>query len=566
MCPHNGKNQTTRLFKYSFFSLLLAYLTFIGQVNLPSAHPFFDYVAIRDTGTTISTVFSWSLRGLLNLFCVAMDHYQGPLQYLVLNFYFLLIGDLFPLNPSLMQLPNTVFVFVTTIFAYLLGRKLHSSKMGYCCALAFALSPWLITCLRGPGYFVALSCLLQFAILYFYVSFMIDPASKLYKIAAPASLSLYFLTGLDWPIFLIAFTLMVVMSTKLTVVLRNVYNIFPLFIVTLQIAWLIFLFIGGGDNYGQSMITKPFHKSLDYIPSIRLILGHTFSGWGLQAFLATGTLLLYINRERKQLLHRGVSQSVMFGMIVWFALAGFVLVKTSLSPVYVYVAGVPTAFLAGMGLAKMKRTLLFALITIMVLSQFFIFSLFKERGPYATNYFPEGQDGRHVMAAACFLIEKRPDLLTNDKMAFLPRNIAPNVNQYARGQNRIIIMPQHFPVLKHRIGFGSSTDILLNFVDTYLKKGTIEADWLILDSNLFSNDAPAREFWLSLRDDPNIQWISAFRESSGNILYIGEVKVGKWASITETPFYDTELLSATYEKRYDRLSFLKRNIDYLPHY
>ncbi len=565
-CSHNGANQTTRIFKYSFFALLLAYLTFIGQVNLPSAHYFLDAVAMRDTGITISTVFSWSLRGLFSLFCVAMDHVEGPLQYLIVNFYCHLIGDHFPLNPSLMQIPNTVFSFVTTIFAYLLGRKLHSYKMGYCCAIAFALSPWLIACMRVPWYFNTLSNLLQFAILYFYVSFMIDPTSKLHKIAAPVSLSLYFLTGVDWPIFLIAFALMVVMSTRLTDVLRNIYNIFPLFIVMIHIAWLIFLFIGD-DNYGHSILVHPFRLSLGYyFAPIRHILGFTISGWGLQAFLATGALLLYINRERKRLLHRGVTQCILLSMTVWFALAGFSIVKTSLNPQYVYVVGVPTAFLAGMGLAKMKRILVLALIAIMVSSQFLLLSLYKERAPYFTNYFPEGQDGRHVMAAAGFLIENRPDLLTDDKTAFLPRNIAPNVSQYARGQHRTVIMPQNFPELRHRIGFGSGTDILLNFVDAYQKEGTIQADWLILDSNLFSKNAPAREFWLRLRNDPGIQWISAFRESSGNILYIGEVKKGKWPSIKEIPFYDTELLSATYEKRYDRISFLKRNISYLPHY
>ena len=192
-----------------FFLIIFGLLFFLGRAGLPLAHDWLDAVAYRDTGTMFNYLASRP-DALRSLVLATLQHVEGPLPYIIVNMYCLAVGDMFPLNPSTMQLPNTIFAFLTVLFAFLTCKKLFSLRMAFYCAAAFALFPWLAHTIRLSEYWNTLSCMLHFSTFYFFACFMKEPDSLFYKIAAPTSLMLYILVFMDWPtlrILLIGFLL-----------------------------------------------------------------------------------------------------------------------------------------------------------------------------------------------------------------------------------------------------------------------------------------------------------------------------------------------------------------------
>ena len=215
-----------RLRTIAFFLLIFGLLFFLGRAGLPLAHEWLDPVAMRDTGTMFPYLASRP-DALRSLVLATLQHVEGPLQYIFINLYCLAVGDVFPLNPSTMQFPNTIFAFLASLFAFLICKKLFSLRMAFYCAAAFALFPWLAITIRVPWYFNTASCLLHFSTFYFFACFMKQPGSLFYKIAAPASLTLYLLTGLDWPTYIFCLLVFFFLSGSFRVVLRNPYNAIP---------------------------------------------------------------------------------------------------------------------------------------------------------------------------------------------------------------------------------------------------------------------------------------------------------------------------------------------------
>ena len=68
-------------------------------------------------------------------------------------------------------------------------------------------------------------------------------------------------------------------------------------------------------------------------------------------------------------------------------------------------------------------------------------------------------------------------------------------------------------------------------------------------------------FWW-FPNDPNVRRIARFREENGEEIYIGEVSKGMGNPADEAPLMDVKSLSDRYEAKYDRISFLKNNIEY----
>ena len=100
-------------------------------------------------------------------------------------------------------------------------------------------------------------------------------------------------------------------------------------------------------------------------------------------------------------------------------------------------------------------------------------------------------------------------------------------------------------------------------MDNYTEKGVINADWLILESEALSETNVARTFFMQLLNDPNVRWLARFRESTGQVIYIGEVMESGAVPINEVPEMDVMALSNRYEAKYDRISFLKNNVPYI---
>ena len=104
---------------------------FLGQYGQPPVHYFADGVTIRDTGLVWSSL-TWNMSDEKYFLPAAVIYYMdGPLQYVILNWYQYLIGDWVPLGPATEQFPNTVFIYLGCFFAYLIGREIHSEKFGY---------------------------------------------------------------------------------------------------------------------------------------------------------------------------------------------------------------------------------------------------------------------------------------------------------------------------------------------------------------------------------------------------------------------------------------------------
>jgi hypothetical protein len=550
-----------RVMKYAFFTGLFIYLWLLGALGQSAVHDYFDEIGIRDAATTFSYFMSqpdpWSA-----FFRAAFLHMEGPLQFMLLNAWAYVVGDLLPLSPATMQFPNTLFTFVASIFAYLIGVRLYSARFGYLYALIFVLSPWWGETIRVPWVFNTVSTLLHFSIFYYLVSFLLHPERRFYRAAAPACLALYLLTALDWPSFLFALALFTIISGRIGAVLRNPYNVLPLLVALIQIAWPIWLFLSGQRHVAHTtVLLYPFvrYSELATNPDfLERVVWNVLLGGGLHLVLACAGIALYVLRERSSLSAFRIQRSMIDMLVIWFLIALSGLVSSSTSATYLYVAALPVTVMAALSLSKLSKPVIGALCAIMLVFQVYL--------TFSKDFTPHDDGDRRVLAAAYFLLEQRPDLLQDNKTAFLPRNIAAAVGQYARGQNKRIVMPKDFPTDRRKHAIGSPEPILHTFVDAYEKKKELMADWLILDTELFSKDIRSRDFYRRIQNDPNVRWIARFPDPNRGELYIGEVQKGKGARAENAPALDTRTLSNSYINKYDHINFLKRNVQYIDHF
>src|SRR5207302_8055664 len=129
-------------------------------------------------------------------------HYEGALQFLILNGYYPVIGDLLPLKPSTTQLPNVALVLWASAMAASLGTRLHSKRFGFLWASVLVCMPWLAVAARLPWVFNLLSMALQLTCLRAAVAWMDAPASRWARFWAGASVALFLLAAPDWPALL----------------------------------------------------------------------------------------------------------------------------------------------------------------------------------------------------------------------------------------------------------------------------------------------------------------------------------------------------------------------------
>ena len=104
------------------------------------------------------------------------------------------------------------------------------------------------------------------------------------------------------------------------------------------------------------------------------------------------------------------------------------------------------------------------------------------------------------------------------------------------------------------------------FLNAYNNEGRILADWIILGSEALSDSAGGQDFFRRFLNDPNVRWIARFREDNGEEILIGEVCNGCGIPASQAPLMDVKTLSDIYEAKYDRMSFLKNNMEYVWRY
>lgn len=390
---------------------------------------------------------------------------------------------------------------------------------------------------------------------------MKEPDSLLHKIAAPTSLALYMLVGMDWPTYVFCLLVFLLLSGRLSIVLRNPYNAIPAIVVLFLIAWTAALTIKfGEDGLRSSRLVYPFWRlGTDTGKfTIERLWANTLLPWGPQLLLAFAGLVAYAFHFRKQFASNKIGRSMLDSMCLWLVLATPPLMMSSGSPQYLYVLAMPTAALAALALSSIRAHYGIAFVFVMAFTQFY----FVTNG----NLWFKKDEKRRILAAACFLIEQRPDLLASDRIPFASGatpmakgGAAGAVTSYMRGRGKALVMPYEFPATRFGTLHPASFN---NFVNAYNGDGKILADWLILGSEALSDKNPARDFFRRLLTDPNVRWIACFREENGEEIYIGEISKGSGVRADEAPLMDVKSLSDRYETQYDRMSFLKNNVEY----
>ncbi len=562
------------------FSILFVYLAFVGLTHQPAVHYFYDASVTRNTGLYLSYIpFTW--RGIKDFIVALLQHVDGPLYYLVLNIYSYIIyitGDLLPINPATSQFPNTILFIACAFLSYLIGEKLHSRKLGLLAAAVFTTMPWIGVVVRSNVYLQSLSVFAELLSVYFYTLFFLGEGKKRNKILAPLALALFFTTGLDWPTFIMFLVIYAFLGGKLKTFVFNVYNLFPITIVSLHTWWFFHAHAQGGTVYYHNVLFKPFRKVLGLVPSSRAVdlsaflsfdnLTKLATSYGLTvivAFIGVKVATSYLRPalaswrsgwadqdDDRQRLWR----SLMIAGAVWFLIAMFFIVLSLKgNHFYAYVVTIPLVFLVVAVIERIPRSWLAA---------FFVTAICFQG--YATVYtwnvmFVRGLDDRRVLAASAYILEHRPDLLEKSKTAFLPRRRPANVGQYAGGVYRRILMPAPFPVFRKVEGnFPLITKELLGFVEDYENEGRIGADWLVLTPEVLTK--VGKVFYTQVFEDEQIYWVANLRDAVGREIWIGEI-TNKRRLLSEAPVIDAELLADIYTEKYDRVGYLIKDLDKL---
>jgi hypothetical protein len=545
-----------------FFLTIFSYVLLLGRIGMPLAHDFYDPLVMRDTCLVVPALLD---RGasLITLLVEAMKHLEGPVQFVLMNSYCLLIRDTFPLTPTTMQFPNTVLAWATCLFAFLLIRRLFDLKLAYCTVTAFVLTPWIAQVIRLTQYFNMLSLLFHFSTAYFLLGLMMEPTSRFWRVMAPLSLAVYFWSSLDWPSYVLFLCLFCMFSRKWSEVVRNPYNALTIVALAPLLAWDILLYTKFGfHGLAYTRLLYPLAVSSKGAASATLssIWANHVAGWGPLMAVSFGGLVYYLLSARSRLSSDSMARSFLDACGLWLVWATVMVLLVADHRTYLYVLGMPAAVLSGLAFSKIRTRALVAIVAALAVFQI---GVVTDWGFGAKN-----DDRRRVLAAACFLMEYRPDLLAPDKTLLAvecrrggEKGLGGAVAQYARPQKMPVVVTDHFPVtgwLGRGAGPGG-TRAIATIIEEYNKHGKLNVDGVILESKVLSKQNPARKFWLRVVNDPNIRWLARFKEDAGEI-FIGEVAPGNGASLEYAPLMDVKALSDRYLEKYDRFSYVKSNL------
>lgn len=564
------------------------YLLFLYSFNLPSAHFFYDSVGVRDAGT-ILTNLTWQPRTHDFWPRQVLLHLEGPGQWLALNLWTHAVGDLWPLEPTTTYFPQALFALGASVYAYLIGRRLHSPKLGMLMVLLIALAPWMAISMRRASLFMTMSCCFQAATFHYFLGFVQEPGRRVFRIGAPVALLLYLGSGLDWPAFLLVLLVFLLVSRGWRATLANPWMLLPGGFFLGYV--LVTAYMWSQDMAWQfTLASYPFYKFLNNsakgYSSPLMVIKDVLTTFGPGYWLALGGFFyvlwglrpqgwLHAQEKRQPLL------AFLLAVCLWFGLfSPPFMISGAREITYGYVLGLPLAVLAGLLLVRLPVVILTSVFVLTALFQWYevtedrnfvwresrspLLSILPEALPFVS---PRKYDDRRVLAMSAYLNEKRPDLLARGKTAFLPRNQGANVGSYARGQNAMIVMPVDFPATGKKRRVGSDFEVLRDFVDTYRQQGRIKADWLVISSDELAstryNSDPA--FYRQLLNDPQVSWSALFEDEFGRRMWLGEVGPGG-KPLDQVEALPVKPWADLYRERYDRLSFLKRNVEHVFHY
>jgi hypothetical protein len=551
--------------------VLACYLAFVGAVGLPGNHNFYDPVGIRDGGT-VWTALSWRpADGRHFLPAAVLGHIEGPLQFTFLNAYYHLVGDALPLDPLTTQLPNTAAAIAGVLLIVALGTALESRRLGLSAAVVLSTMPWLGVALRFPWVFVTFSVALELAVLLAYLQLFRHPDRR--RWLAPLCLAGYLTSALDWPSFLPVLALFAWRSGGLRSALRNRYNALPLGVVVVYVGWAAALFAYGrlinpdhAHLYLQTLLIYPFAKvsAAAGWPSAWRLAQYAALSIGPALVLAVAGAIARPLAPRAGEADRA-SRALWLALTAWLAVFTLPLLRQASSVTYGYVVAVPIALLAGWLLARVPARATFMALGALALAA-------VQVAVVASGFAPtKDWDEPRVLAAAAYLAGERADLLAAERRALFVGDPGASAGQHARGAHQRLYMPLGFPDTLALTGVGSKEALLRAFVEGYRDRGELAADWVLLPVEALLTPGRAGQFYLRLAGDPRMAWTAAFWDTRGRILWLGErtgerTGSGSVLSLLDAPRQDVPALSAVYRARYDRISFLKRNVRVILHY
>lgn len=538
-------------------ALLVGFIALIAGIAQPSVHYYFDSVGIRDAGTILASL-SWSRVDIVTFLYKSLAHIEGPLQFIVLNAAYVVIGDILGLSPAATFLPNLVLTGIGAVFCYLIGRDLFSQKLGLLFAAAFTLMPWIGTTARAPWVFNLLTSVLELTTFYFTAQLLLKPYRLLWRMAAPASLAVYLTTAFDWPTFGIGLLALLWLNRKLALIWTNPFNLLPSLVFAFFVAWTIKLTLDGNPGYYHTLISYPFVRV--FSAGREGFTGLTAGSW--QSFWFSGigaaTILAPIGawvtvRKYMSASTASVADHVLVATVIWLAVTFVWFLASGISEAsYAYPGAVPASLLAAVALDRLTMRTVLPVVGAMALWQAY--------GASTHRTFAWTEDDRRVLAVATFLIEERPDLLGESKTAFLPFGVPTNVGQYARGRHARINFPPSYLLSRKPEDWKA---ILEDVVAAFEREGQLKADWLILVPEL--EDGPGWSFFKALRLNPGISWIARFQDNQGREAWLGETRPSGRALADISPI-SVDPLADRYADRYDRISFLSRNVDRIQHW
>ncbi|MCP4368047.1 MAG: hypothetical protein GY797_08055, partial [Deltaproteobacteria bacterium] len=400
------------------------------------------------------------------------------------------------------QIPHAIITFFCVYFFYLIGKKVHSEKFGYLCAVMFVLIPWLPITARRVEVFILFSTLFELAAFYFYLGYVQEPGRKLYKIAAPVSIALYLTGAMDWPSFFVVLFIFLVLNKTLRQALKNPYNIFPgvvllgYFLFSAAAYW-----IGEAPWRLPAMFSSPFQKVFSNSASLATtplssMLRFVHKAFGPGGLLAVVGVFLFVFSKKlllsRQEFRTAVHKKFFMTMSVWLIVFSLPLLKFAASLTletnlrgfltYSYVIGIPMTIFSALLLVKDKRGFFIAgVVCLMVWNQWHVIITNEQT-------FTFKNPDRRVLAVTAFLIEQRPDLLGKDKIAFLAGEQARSIGQYARGQNMVLSLFADYPkylAKKFRENPGKSIEgFAEDMILSYTVQRKLKVDWLILTPEL----------------------------------------------------------------------------------
>ncbi|CAA6604931.1 membrane hypothetical protein [Rhodospirillaceae bacterium LM-1] len=523
----------------------------LGILMQPSTHYFLDSVAARD-GATVVAGLSFSLAGLKDFIHLAMSHRYGPLTFIFANLYTMVLGDSLPLDPLVMALPNVILFPLAALLLYSLGSAAYSAKFGVFAALLFLLASYQGIFFRMAAYVVVLTAIFQLLTIWMYFKFF-EENDPVGRILAPLFLALYLGCGIEYPLFGLFLFVFALRAHRLKSAILNPWNLVPLAVILTSLAYVVYLHSQGALAWSV-LLVRPFARAASLLPasetSSQFLANALLAGLGLGlgGLLAAMSILSYFYRPAKSVLPgHPTATSLIEAAIIWAIASVAVFLLTAQYIHYAYITMVPIALIGALTLMKLRAALSFAVFAAMACLQWYVAIV---NMPFASG---KGDD-RGTQAAAAWILDHRPDLLGEDKVALFPRNRAANVHQHTRGSEHALLMPRPFPEAFIMTATGTDSDELRRLVESYTQDGRLELDWLVLEPSLLSG--PGAAFYRTLANDPRIWWLVRVNDN-GRELWVGE-KRESGRTIENADIVEAKPLFTRYRAQYDRLSFLRR--------